>query len=534
MTDSLCRGLFLYLPLGLVAAFAMGFVAANAYPLSPLGVLFGRQPGNPSGYAGIGVLMILPFWYLVVYGSLSLWSGCPPWLKVTASIGVALTLAIMTAGAQFARALAGGGGDNGFPMAPVRYLSAIALPRTVELRKWHYVAHLDDDDRLLSTLAASGIYAIADRGEGKGDDLFQRAVAKAIVNPDTDIRTSLMLALEACYPLTDAAVVELTSALGAPDAAIRKDVIELFGTLARYGQQHPAMLPALIEVARTDEDLTVREAAIRAATTMDAEGSRLGQAPPAEREALEKVLLAAIENGEPFGAKGLFELNPEDPRAASACARFMSARDPAVRRTWIASTEGLSVDPAVFDMRAALIRALADEDATTRAAAISMLRAKYYYDADAHTAIALLLTDRDREVRSAAVWALLSFERSQSQARVNEKILWALVGALSDEDRSIRANAASALAQAQPKGVELQLALVSALAKADPGSGRELVAALARANDPAVLEAVGALLSVERVETSILALDLLQEVVDGSPGSSAAERAKNLLGTPPR
>jgi hypothetical protein len=430
----LFKVIFLYVPAALLAGGLLAFCAFHAWPLSPVGQSFGRQPGYFPGYAEPALLLGFLLWYVAGYAAAALLlsrfsGGWTAWARVGVAVATSLAIGGFSLAGLFGAAMGGGRSSGGFGLGPITALSDVLMPATVRLRRAHYVARLGDADARMRSDAASGAYLETRRG-AKGDGRFQSGIARALRTDDAEVRHELTQALVECYPLAPEALHEVVARLEDATDGGRVAVADLLGTLGAYGQPEPELRDGLLRAASGDPARPVREAAVRALLRSDRMAAGQKTAP-----GLQPVLERWIGADDPFAATALSELAGAQRQAAAAFARGLASPDPARRQAWIRHLGDAELGPPALDVEAAVDRALADPDAGVRAAAVELLASSRRFTVPrGQLALARALRDRAPEVRAAAMHVADEVEWSWAARPVPAALPPALAALLADPE----------------------------------------------------------------------------------------------------
>lgn len=462
--------LILYFPATVLTLLVVSIFIASAFPLSWMGQIYNYQPRDA---AEIALAMMTMICYLLVYYVLSRFGVNTLWLRGTIALVGAGIIAVVVAMSMIGAAISGGSKNKSI-------LINFAWWLTTPLRNEHYLGNLESTNVKHRKLAAAELYYVIEPRDTKQEKIrLFLAFAKAFNNEqDAEVRRALLLLLKKSH-LKDATLQrEILYGLTAKDAEIRKAAAGLLG----HAQEPQAeIITTLLAVVKNDPDQSVRHQVMMA----------VSQLAPHNKE-LEKLLLAAMEQGDPVPATILFDINQKDSRVTKRFAHFISSTNPAVRAAWIDAIQEdrsslddffrpggirpglIKVLGHAFDLQRALLDALKDRDAHVRVSAISALARVYPHDAEVAQTFAEMLKDNEPRVRLAAVERIREYifdlmkgdsdPPKSKQARVVDiRIQRALAARLLDTDTEIRIAAALCLGIAAPTEPAIQLAMIATL-----------------------------------------------------------------------
>jgi HEAT repeat protein len=477
------------IPLIVLVALLCIFTLASMFPLSELENYVGYGSGYKAGFSGFTFLLSIPFFYLLVWCALLLFPQLSVWLRGVISLVVALLIVGWTVVNGYAAAVgaAGGarvtGGDE--LMLPVVLVEKVLFFVTGPVRANHYIAHLEDADPAVRERAVSAAYMFVRKGRGKNNLSYIRSMAKAFSNSSNeDERTSLASSLAASETNDREALLTITAVLKSPDAICRAQAADLLGELE---PALPEIVEALMTVAQTDPDYEVRYHV----------GAALARIVPEEAR-LEALLLAAIERGEPWGARVLYLLNTQDPRVAAAFVCFLKDNRPAVLCAWLdaALNEATLINWLMQYwshgpmLRATMLKLMHDADRSVRAAAIKAAARVFTNDTEALLIFIEALSDSTEEIRYDALSGI------RASAARDPRIARALLRALMDSDPKLRFSLAQHLLEFDLDDPQIQLGVVAVIRDNTDDVDFMLTNELAEAKPqtPAVLAALAELL----------------------------------------
>lgn len=516
--------IFIGIPALVLAIYLLTFIWSSVFPLTAVGDWYGNHPSDHPGESLL--LASIPLYYLVAYGLLCFMPKLAPWLKAI----ISLVLAGVICALCFADLLAQGFGVRRGPppfLKPFELLGEVTTSISAPLRFQHYLRNFNSHNKRYRNIARLEVrWAGGGEARGKGDAHLQHLVTQAFrAETDERERHNLATTLATTQPVAASVIRELAEGLKATDPSVRKDTAAL---LARLRTAEPAILSTLVEAVNNDVAIEVRCQAALALSALAPNDPRLEQA-----------LLHAIDKGEPFGAKVLFNINPHDPRVIDAFARFLRATTPEVHCAWmnaIVNVENhgdadaedvvppngvrLSIvevlkdaDTHQMDLRSLLARGVKDRNAKVRTGAVEALDRAYAEDPAVELLLAPMLQDPDEDVRRAAVYALdetSSTHPSEEPRRHSRKVTLALVRALADP--SIASLAVRALSEMRLQDFDIQAAILTMLreGKAKASDVREALKN-SKLDNPAIRQQIAALLRQPDADVARCAAELLQE-----------------------
>jgi hypothetical protein len=442
------------------------FTLGSASPLSSLGRYVHYDWGYNTGVSYFTLLVSMVFYYLLVFGALSLLTlviGISPWIRGGISLVVALLIAGYTiiSGIGAGIAAAGGNivGSGDEAMRPLVKVEKMLFLITSPLRMNHYRSHLEDADPKVAEKVFSEVFSLSGGDNRKHDVELIRVMAKAFNNSTADyVRDYLTNSLVESETNDSEALLTIASALTSPTADYRKEAVLLLGKLKAA---LPGVIDALRAVATTDPDLDVRHLATEALTTL----------APQDKQP-EALALAAIERGDPWGAQVLYDLNKADPRVPAALDRFLKDKRPALRAAWLDAvhSDRLDLEPGTA-LRSTMLKLTRDPDASVRAAAIRAVTDAFYDDTEALRPTLLKLTrDPDVSVRAEALKAVTrAFPR-------DAEVLQAFVETIEDPKDENKVLALAGIEASRSKEPRITRALLKAVQDCGDPERRKILA----------------------------------------------------------
>jgi HEAT repeat protein len=490
------------IPLAALAVMLCFFVLASAFPLSWFEKVVEYNGGYKAGFSTSTLVASVPFYYLLVFGGLSLFLSTSPWLRGVISLVVTLLIFGWTAVNGYAAGVAAGGGakvEGGDElMLPVVQLERFLFFITGPIRTNHYLNHLEDANQNTRREAVSEISSLAREGRRTHDLSLIRIMAKAFKNsPDQDERQELAGSLFASETNDREALQNIVSVLKSPDIVCRIQAAILLGNLK---PALPEAAEALLAVVEVDPEPDVRYHAAKAL----AFGMRNKDAR------LQNSLLAAIERGEPWGAEVLNDIDQCDPRVPEAFIRFLNDKRPAVRSAWLNevekehkeirdsfATHGICGSRLVKDpvhgpaLRSIMLELTRDSDLSVRASAIKAVTRAFPKDAEALDVFIAALQNPNKEICRSA---LDGIEKNGSR---DPRVTRALLQAMKNADRDTHWSLALQLIKCDMSDPQIQLGMVEVI-RDNTKEIDDMVAvelANAKPHTPKVIEALAGLLT---------------------------------------
>jgi hypothetical protein len=459
------------IPLVALVALVGVFTLASMLPLSSLEDFVGYNSGNDAGHQNFTLFLSIPFYYLVVFGLLSMFLSISPSLRCVISIAVTILIVGYTFVTSYIVGLAQmannhvSGGDE--LMLPVVQIEKALFFVTGPLRANYYIERIEDADPIVRTKAAEEVQSLTMDGWRKHDPALMRVLAKALRNSsDNKNGGYLMSSLIACETNDREALLDIAAALKSPDAVARTKAADLF---ARLKPALPEVIEALMTVAESDADRQVRYHAAEALIIIASKDKRF-----------EVLVLAAIERGEPWGAQVLYDLNTADPRVPAAFVRFLKDRRPEVRTAWLASIEDVHTElhdlvrasgdhaPLIGTLmgdpvqgpvlRTTMLQLTRDPDLSVRAAAIKAITRAFPHEDEALDAFIAALQGPTEEIILGALFAIES-----NNAMKDPRIPRALLQAIKHSDSGVRYRLAMSLSELEVNDQAIQLGLIEVI-----------------------------------------------------------------------